>query len=225
MARGRFIAIEGTDGSGKATQAALLARALRKQGKRVHSIAFPQHGKPSAAPVDAYLTGAFGTPQEFGIYQAAMLYAVDRAAAKRDLDSWLKNGDVVIADRYVASNWAFGGAQLPTHAHRVRYWEWGNELEYSFFGIPKPDVTVVLAVDPGVANRLVLQKKSRAYLKGKKRDQYEQNARLQRRVLETYFELTQFDPTMRVVSCTKGNGILSRSEIHRRVMEAIRKFV
>lgn len=225
MRHGLFIVIEGTDGSGKATQAALLARALRKQGRKVHIIAFPQHGKPSAAPVDAYLNGDFGTPKEFGIYQAATLYAVDRAAAKRSMDEWLRHGDVVIADRYVASNWAFGGAQLPTRAARKKYWQWDAKLEFGFFGIPKPDVTIVLAVDPVMAQKLILRKKARAYLKGKKRDQYERNLKLQHRVLAAYREIANFDRNTCVIECLEREELLSKSDIHRRVVAAIKKFV
>jgi dTMP kinase len=225
MRRGLFIAIEGTDGSGKATQTALLARALRRQGKRVHSIAFPQHGRPSAAPVDAYLNGDFGTPKEFGIYQAAVLYAVDRAAAKKDMAAWLKHGDVVIADRYIASNWAFGGAQLPTPAARKKYWRWDAKLEFGFFGIPKPDVTIALAVDPVMAQKLILKKKARAYLKGKKRDQYERNIRLQHRVLATYRELSTFDRSIHIIECIEHNALLSKLDVHHRIMDVITKKV
>ncbi len=225
MRRGRFIAIEGTDGSGKATQAAFLARALRKQGKRVRVIAFPQHGAPSAAPVDAFLTGAYGTSKEFGIYRAAVLYAVDRAAAKKKISDWLGQGDIVIADRYIASNWAFGGAQLVTAVGRTKYWTWDAHFEFDFFGIPKPDVTIVLAVDPKVAQKLILKKKERAYLKGKKRDQYERDLSLQHRVLAAYRELPRFDRTIRIVECVEHDVILQKTEVHRRVMEVIAKTV
>lgn len=225
MARGRFIAIEGTDGSGKATQAALLARTLQRQGRTVHIIAFPQHGKPSAAPVDAYLTGKYGSLTDVGPYQASMLYAVDRFAAKQGIMNWLRRGHIVLADRYLASNMAHQGAKIASLKARKKFWKWIEELEYSLMGIPRPDMTVVLTVPTVVSRTLVLKKKPRAYLQRHKRDIHERNTGYQRRVLATYRELARFDRGMRIVECTDHGVLLGKSDVHRRVMETVGKYM
>lgn len=225
MKRGKFIAIEGTDGSGKATQAALLVQALRKKGRRVHMIAFPQHGEQSAGAVDAYLNGVYGTPKEVGTYRAAIFYAVDRAAARKKILSWLGHGDDVIADRYVASNWAFGGALLPTLAARKKYWRWDTDLEFGLFSIPKPDRMVILAVPSGIAQKLVLKKQRRGYLRGRKRDLHERDTRYQARVLRVYRQLPAFDRSIRLVECAEKGRLLTIQDVHQRVMAALQGLV
>ncbi len=225
MRKGKFIVIEGTDGSGKATQAKLLASYFRRQGKRVKAIAFPQYGQKSAGAVEAYLNGVYGTPKQVGTYRAAIFYAVDRAAARNKIRSWLEHGQVVVADRYLASNWAYGGALLPSLKERKRYWQWDKQLEFGLFDIPKPDKTIVLAVEPKVAQRLILQKQRRQYLKRNKRDAHESDVRYQGKVLETYRQLAGFDRTMRVVECAPGGKLLSKQDVHQRVRQALRGLV
>lgn len=55
MKKGKLIVIDGTDGSGKATQTALLVKRLRKKKNKVSVEDFPQYGKKSAGPVEDYL--------------------------------------------------------------------------------------------------------------------------------------------------------------------------
>lgn len=225
MARGKFIVVEGTDGSGKATQVGLLASALRRRGRKVRTIAFPQYGQPSAGAVEAYLNGVYGTPAEVGTYNAAIFYAVDRAAARKKLHDWLAAGQTVIADRFMASNLAYGGALLPNLAARKKYWRWDADLEFRMFKIPRPDRTLVLAVPPRVAQKLILMKQRRAYLKSKKRDLHEKDVRYQERVLATYRELARFDRRMRVVECVADGQLQSKTAIHKQVLAALRGVV
>ncbi|MBI4426534.1 MAG: thymidylate kinase [Candidatus Kerfeldbacteria bacterium] len=224
MKKGKFIVIEGTDGSGKATQTRLLAATLRRRGKKVRTIAFPQYGQKSAGAVEAYLNGVYGTPQQVGTYRAAIFYAVDRAAARMKILSWLNQENIVIADRYLASNWAYGGALL-SRAARRKYWRWDKQLEFGLFNIPKPDRTVVLAVPPKIAQKLILQKHRRQYLKRNKRDAHEQDIRYQGKVLETYRELARLNREIRVVECIVEGRLLSKREIHERVRRALRGVV
>ena len=79
--KGKFIVIDGTDGSGKATQTNLLVERLKKENYDVETIDFPQYGQKSAALVEEYLNGKFGTAEEVGPYIASIFYACDRYAA------------------------------------------------------------------------------------------------------------------------------------------------
>ena len=56
---GKLIVIEGTDGSGKATQSKLLIRRLKKEGYAVKLLDFPQYGKPSCGAVEKYLKALY----------------------------------------------------------------------------------------------------------------------------------------------------------------------
>ena len=86
--RGKFIVIDGTDGSGKATQMALLAKRLKRLRHKISLEDFPRYGKKSAGLVEEYLNGAYGTAKELGPYIPSMFYAVDRFAAKKHRRQW-----------------------------------------------------------------------------------------------------------------------------------------
>src|SRR5437868_7679519 len=99
MKKGKFIVIDGTDGSGKATQTKLLLHRLKKAGYKVRVEDFPQYGKKSAGPVEDYLNGLYGTADDLGPYIPSLFYAIDRFAAKARIEKHLAEGFVVIANR------------------------------------------------------------------------------------------------------------------------------
>ena len=97
MSRGKLITLEGLDGSGKGTQAALLEKALRDLHLPLKTVSFPDYGHPSSALVKMYLNGEFGSrPGDVNAYAASSFYAVDRYASfrkywKRDFEggTWI----------------------------------------------------------------------------------------------------------------------------------------
>jgi dTMP kinase len=101
---GRLIVIDGTDGSGKKTQIALLEKHLKEQGYEVEKIDFPQYGHKSAGLVEEYLNGDYGQANEVTPYQGSLFYALDRYAASFTMKKWLAEGKVVLCDRYVSAN-------------------------------------------------------------------------------------------------------------------------
>ncbi len=219
--RGQLIVIEGTDGSGKATQAKLLVRELRRRGRRVHTIAFPQYGKKSAGPVEAFLNGEYGPPWKLGPYRSATLFAVDRVAARQQLLGWMRRGETIVADRYVASGLAYDGAAIASRTARQKFWQWSRHFQYRVLGLPKPDATIVLLVPPRIAQRLILVKQVRRYLRGRKRDHYERERWFQGRVIERYRELAAADRSMTIIECVERGKLLSKPDVHRRIMKVL----
>ena len=81
---GRLIVFEGTDGSGKATQTALLCRELDRRGIAYRRLEFPRYKEESSALIRLYLSGAFGShPGDVNAYAASTFYSVDRYASYR----------------------------------------------------------------------------------------------------------------------------------------------
>ncbi|MBQ2062263.1 MAG: deoxynucleoside kinase [Oscillospiraceae bacterium] len=153
---GKLIVIEGLDGSGKATQAEALVRALEEQGKRVRKVSFPDYGSDSSALVKMYLRGAFGSkPDDVNAYAASSFFAVDRYASfKSDWGAFYRSGGVVVADRYTTSNAVHQCSKLPEEQWD-EYLQWLFRYEYDLLGIPAPDRVIYLRVDPAVSQRLM----------------------------------------------------------------------
>ena len=79
---GKLIVIEGTDSSGKQTQAENLYKRLKSEGKKVMKVSFPNYESPSSAPIKMYLSGEFGRkPGDVNPYASSTMYAVDRYAS------------------------------------------------------------------------------------------------------------------------------------------------
>ena len=79
---GKLIVIEGTDGSGKSTQFALLTQRLEQENRSFRRLVFPRYSEESSALIRMYLGGQFGThPSDVNAYAASSFYAVDRYAS------------------------------------------------------------------------------------------------------------------------------------------------
>ena len=154
--RGRLLVLEGLDGSGKATQAALLAKALAAAQLPVRQISFPNYGSDSSALVRMYLAGAFGEkPDDVNAYAASSFFAVDRYAGyKADWGPFYEGGGILIADRYTTSNGVHQCSKLPPEEWDG-YLGWLFDYEYRLLGLPAPDAVIYLRVDPAVSQKLM----------------------------------------------------------------------
>jgi dTMP kinase len=158
-----FLALEGIDGSGKGTQAGRLAASAVARGHTVASFSFPLYdANPFSRAIGQYLNGELGGLDEVHPALSALLYACDRFHARPDLERAIEQSDLVVCDRYVASNLAHQGSQL-TGAERERFLAWLLEVEYGEFRLPKPDLVLLLDAHPALARELVARKGARAY--------------------------------------------------------------
>ena len=104
--KGIFVVIEGLDGSGKTTQAVLLAERLSKN-HQVMLTAEPSRGKIGAFIRDCCLYEQTRLPTE----AEALLFAADRIEhMQKELKPALAEGKLVICDRYVYSSLAYQGS-------------------------------------------------------------------------------------------------------------------
>lgn len=213
--------IEGTDGSGKGTQTELLVARFRSEGHNVEEIHFPQYGERSAAMVEDYLNGKFGTADEVGPYRASIFYAVDRYAASSKIQKWLDEGKIVIANRYVGSNMGHQGGKIADLDERKKYFDWNYELEYTLFGIPKPDINIILHVTAEISQQLVDQKAAREYLHGKKRDIHEDDINHLKKAESAYLQIANMYPEFELIECVENNAILPKESIHEKIWKTI----
>ena len=169
---GKLIVIEGLDGSGKSTQTPILAEELRRQGREVMEISFPDYKSDSSALVRMYLGGEFGSkPGDVNAYAASSFYAVDRFASyMKDWKAFYEKPDsVVIATRYTSANEIHQLAKLDRNE-----WDefvcWAEDFEYNKMGIPRPDMVLYLDMRYDIALSLV---GGRSEATGQKKDIHE----------------------------------------------------
>jgi dTMP kinase len=221
MSKGKFIVIDGTDGSGKATQTKILVKRLQNMGKKVHMEDFPQYGKKSAGPVEEYLNGLYGTADELGAYIPSMFYAVDRFAASDRIRGYLDKGYIVISNRYVSASMAHQGGKIKNSAQRRKYFKWLFDLEYNFFKIPKPDINLVLHVPAKISAKLILKKGPRFYIGNKRKDIHEKDMNHLMAAEKTFLEISQ-EFGYPAIECYKDDMLLLPEEISELIWNKIK---
>jgi dTMP kinase len=141
--KGRFVVLEGIDGSGTTTQAALAARSLRSDGLTVWETREPSDG-PIGTLIRQALKGRLGLPAFTGGLTErtlALMFAADRLDhLEAEILPALRRGEVVICDRYLLSSLAYQGATCPIG--------WVEEINA---GAITPDLTLFLDVQPETA--------------------------------------------------------------------------
>ena len=151
----RLIVIEGLDGSGKATQAGLLAESLTAAGTPVRRISFPDYAHKSSIPVQMYLNGEIGSLEEVNVYAASTFYSIDRYISyQTDWSRDCKEGRLILADRYTTSNACHQMVKLP-QKEWDGYLDWLADLEYTRMGLPEPGLVIYLDMDPNTSRRLL----------------------------------------------------------------------
>lgn len=222
--KGKLIVIDGTDGSGKATQTKLLLSRLKKQKHKVKVFDFPQYGKKSAGPTEEYLNGKYGTAKELGPYIPSTFYAIDRFAASAEIKKYLKQKYIVISNRYVTASMGHQGGKISSKKERDKYFKWLNELEYNFFKIPKPDLTLILHVPAHIAQKLVDKKKKRRYLNGKKRDIHEDDLQHLKSAEKSYLEIAKKFGYL-IIKCVKNQKLMTPKQISELIWEKVNTII
>jgi dTMP kinase len=178
-----LIAIEGVDGAGKRTLTHGLRAAFEADGKTVAHLSFPRYGLSVPADIAAEaLHGGHGDLFD-SVYAMAVLFAMDRAGARDEIELLQTTNDVLILDRWVASNAAYSAARLHQDADGDVV-AWVRDLEYGRLRLPAPDWQVLLDVPAELAAERAEHRANTEADRAK--DSYERDDGLQRRTGRVY---------------------------------------
>ncbi len=159
---GLLVAFEGLDQSGKQTQAELLRDHVVANGRECRLLSFPDY----ETPIGHELSRALQGQHAYGADVMQLLYVANRYEKRPQMERWLRDGIVLLCDRYVASSVAYGEAQGLEP-------RWLFEIQRF---LPPPDVTILLDIAPDTA----VERKASG------RDRYERDLALLSRVRESY---------------------------------------
>ena len=140
--RGKFIVIEGLDGSGKTTQINKLEKHLKSKGLKVLVTKEPQNDRPIGQLLRRVLT----QDEKTDLRVAASLFAADRLdhlTRKEGIIDALETGAYVLCDRYYLSNYAYNMVDVDL--------DWIMSLNREAVKIGKPDLHVYVDVPADIA--------------------------------------------------------------------------
>lgn len=203
MDDGLFVVIEGLDSSGKRTQSRRLVERLDEEGHDGRYHEFPTHqSTPIGKVIDRYLQGDYDVAPEV----RALLYAADRYQFADEFERFLREGGVLVADRYSQSNLAFQTTEFDGG-------EWEDAVDWMRTvdsRLPQPDRVILLDLEPALARELM----------DDDRDVHEDDAEFQRQVLENYRRLAR-EEDWHVIDCAADGELRTVEEIHADVWDAV----
>jgi len=214
--KGKLLVIDGTDGSGKATQTKLLVKNLKKHKQKVKTIDFPQYEKNFFGKmIGESLAGLNG--DWVGIHPkiASVLYAADRWESSEKIKKWLRAGFIVVVDRYVSSNQIHQGGKVLNGKKRQNFLNWLDKMEYQIFKIPRPDIIIYLNMPIDYSQKLMENPEHKAkkdYSNGKK-DQHELNQQHLENAKKSALKMVKTNNQWVKVDCVRRGKLLERAKI------------
>jgi dTMP kinase len=220
----KFLVVEGVDGSGKSTQIKLIRNYLETNQVLYRYMHFPRTDEGIYGELIArFLRGDLGGIDSVNPYLVALIYAGDRKDAAGMIANWIKEGYLVLLDRYVYSNIAFQCAKISTIEKRNELRNWIMHLEYEYFRIPKPDLNILLDVPFSFTKKNLTKDRAgsdRDYLQGT-RDIHEEDLDFQRRVRDMYIWQSETSDDLKIIGCNTNDGNMrDANEISRDIIEA-----
>ncbi|MEM3420867.1 MAG: dTMP kinase [Candidatus Hadarchaeum sp.] len=193
--RGKFICIEGLDGSGKSTQVRLLANWLRNLGYKVVVTE-----EPTGGPIGKIIKLALAGKLRIPVAAEALLFAADRLQhVEQVVAPSLNSGKFVISDRYTASSLAYQSARgLP-----LKWVMKVNEMA------PEPDLMILIDVPAEVSAQRINR--------SRKLDEFEKSLELQRKVRQVYLSIAKLCK-MKVV-----DGNRSIDEVQEEIQQLVKR--
>ena len=213
--KGKLIVIEGSDGSGKKTQAEMLFERAKKEGYKVELLSFPQYDKFFGKEIKAYLNGEFGNLNQVHPKFASLLYALDRHSIKNEIIAKLNRGCNIITNRYMESNIGHQASKF-SGEERDKFIEWLYQLEVKHLGLPESDLVLYLDLPAEFAQKAMEKE-------GRKKDIHESDFEYLLKVELTYLHTASKNPKWVIVPCVTGGRYEKRRfsipELHEKIWE------
>jgi dTMP kinase len=191
-AKGKIVVIEGTDKAGKTTQSRMLLEALKNAGKIAVVMDFPDYATPIGAEIRAFLDGRRDYPSE----TKHLLFSANRWEKKKEIESMVQNGTLVVMNRYWQSNLVYGTSNGMDPA-------WLLTLDE---GLPREDLVICVLVDPSTSSR-----------RAENKDTFEADSQLATNAHRNYVKYAK-KFKWRVV-----DGSKSKEQVHQEIMKIVRK--
>lgn len=185
----KIIVIEAnTDGAGKETQSKLLEERLKKEGQKVFRISFPNYESDSSFFVKKYLNGEYGKDaSKLNPYVVSTFYAIDRYLTYiGTIKKYIEEDYTIILDRYVSSNVIYQTSKIYIEMLKEgkdkkeieekveEFVKWEEELEFDYYGLPRPDEVIYLYIPVDVSQALISDRENKIDKKQEK-DIHEKN--------------------------------------------------
>jgi len=227
--KGKLIVIDGTDGSGKATQVAYLMDKLKKEGYKTKMVDFPEYYKNFFGKFIGHcLSEQYYNWLNVHPKIASVMYAADRWESSEEMREWLKKGYIVVANRYVSANQIHQGGKIKSAKKRADFIKWLDQMEYEVFKIPKPDLTLYLSLPISIVTKLLKDRDSskmkREYLK-KKKDVHEEDINFLINSRKSALKLEKEVSNFIKIECSENGKILSREQVHDMVYKEVKKII
>ena len=228
MKNGKFIVIDGTDGSGKATQVKELVKNLRKNKIKVKTIDFPRYYNNLFGKfIGECLVGENGNFLKLNPKITSVLYAADRFESSAQIKKWLDSGFNVIADRYVSSNQIHQGGKITDNKKRKEFLVWLEKMEFGIFKLPKPNAIIYLDVPVNITQELLAKddnQKKKKYQNGKK-DLVENDLKYLEKSRKSAIKMLKDNNNWITVNCVKGEKLRTIKEISQEILENVSKII
>ena len=222
--KGKIIVVEGTDCSGKETQTSLLVQRLRKEGRKIERLSFPDYETPTGRIVGGPYLGKKHIGEGFfpeGAANvdpkvAALYYAADRRYNRDKILKLLNDGVDVVLDRYVESNMGHQGGKLFDKEDRLKLYNDLENLEYVFLELPRPDLILFLYVP---YKKVVELRGSRSEFP----DQHEVSPIHLRNAEKAYLELAELHDYKKITCVDKKGKLRDVLEIQEDIYKEVAK--
>ena len=222
MSKGKLIVFEGTDGSGKATQSKLLLERLQREGFDCRPLTLPRYGKPSAAPLEEYLHGAYGShPEAVNAYAASTFFAVDRYASyQQDWGKYYESGGILVADRYTTSNAVHQASKLP-EGERQAFLKWLFDFEYRLLQLPEPTLVFYLDVPTEITEKMMRCREAQTNTTADIHEQDDGYLRACRRAAQKTAE----ECAWHCIDCSQNGEMRNAGDIHEEIYRCVRELL